>query len=100
MIKISLIRGEFSPLNGEVDVSKLLGDRYDDVVLSCEEPRYKTNGYLERTTANYISNLLPCSYVAKWDGSTEGYHIQNSHVRESPAIIDELRFKVLLCKEK
>jgi hypothetical protein len=98
MIKLSLIHDFFSPSDGELNVDRLIHDHLDDVVLSCNEPRYRVGGDLERASAAYLSKFLPCDYVAKWDESTEGYHKQQNYTRDLPAIIDELRFKVLLQK--
>jgi len=96
MIKISLIKESFSPLDGYLNLERLLNEHHEDVVLSCDEPRYKMGGNLERATAEYISNLLPHGYIAKWDESTEGYHMQRNHAKELPVKIDELRFSVIL----
>ena len=96
MIKISLIKDYFSPLDGDLNVERLLHEHQDDVVLSCDEPRYMMGGHLEQASAEYISRLLPHEFIAKWDGSTEGYHMQQNPTRELPAKIDELRFRVIL----
>ena len=96
MIKISLNKDYFSPLDGDLSLERLLHLRNDDVVLSCDEPLYKIGGNLERASAEYISRLLPHEFIAKWDESTERYHIQQNLTKESPAKIDELRFRVIL----
>lgn len=98
MIKILLLNRYFSPLGGDLNLDKLLRDYQEEVLLSCDEPRNRIGGDLERATAEYLSTLLPHEYVAKWDESTEGYHMQQNDSKELPARIDELRFKVLLQK--
>lgn len=96
MIKISLIKDHFSPLDGNLSLDRLLHEHYDDVVLSCDEPYYKIRGNLERATSEYISRQLPHEYIAKWDESTEGYHKQQNLTKEIPPKIDELRFRIIL----
>lgn len=100
MIQLSLVHDYFSPLDGNLNLDKLLHEHYEDVVLSCDEPRYRMGGRLERMSAAYLSKLLPHDYVVIWDESTEGYHEQHNNIRELPAKIDELRFRVLLQKAK
>lgn len=96
MIKISLINDHFSPLDGDLSLERLLQQHHDDVILSCYEPRYKMGGNLERASAEYISRQLPHEYIAKWDESTERYHMQQNLTKELPAKIDELIFRVIL----
>ena len=96
MIKLSLIKDCYSPLDGDLSLERLLHEHHDDVVLRCDEPRFKTGGYLERAAAEYISRLLPHEYIAKWDKSTEGYHVQQNRIKELPVKIDELKFRVIL----
>ena len=96
MIKLSLINGHFSSLDGDLNLERLLRDRCDDVVLSCDEPRHKMRGHLERASAEFISGLLPHKYIAKWDESTVGSRLKQNLTKELPAQIDELRLRVVL----
>ena len=98
MIKLSLINGKFSLLDGDLNLERLLHEHQDDVMLSCNEPRYKMGGILEQAAANYLSSLLPFGYTTRWDESAVGYSIRKNKKRELPPIIKELRFKVLLQK--
>lgn len=100
MIKLCLLKGHYFSLDDNLSLETLIQNRQDDVLLSCNEPRYMTDGHLERAAAEFLSKLLPHGYVAKWDESTIGYHMMRKHDKELPARIDELRFKVLLQEAK
>ena len=100
MLKLTLINGDYSPLDGNLNLERLLQKHYDDVVLSCDEPFYKVGNGLERESANYLTTLLPHDYQAVWDESEEGYRKQKSSAREMPPRINELRFGVVLQKRQ
>jgi len=96
MINLNLQNDVFSPLTDKCQVETLIQRHYDDVVLHCNEPYYKTGGELEKASAEYITKHLPQDYSAQWDQSTIGYREQNNPIKELPRKISELRFRVLL----
>lgn len=100
MIKLSLRNGCYSSLDGSIDLETLLQKRQDLVLLSCDEPLYRTGGNLEQEAASYLSSLLPLGYVARWDHLEEGYCTSKETVRTLPSMINELRFRVFLQRAK
>lgn len=97
MIKLCLIDGQFSLLDGNPNLDTLMSEENDDVVLSCDEfqPRI---GKLEREAADYVSRLLPYGYRAIWDKSEVSYRNQNVNRKTTNSRISELRFKLILKK--
>lgn len=99
MIKLFLRDDQFSSFYESLDLGLLLKNKHDEVILSCDEPRYKMRGDIENRAVAFLSSCLPRNYHAIWDKKEEGYIIQKNAERRLPPIISELRFGVLL-KEK
>lgn len=99
MIKLFLRDGMYSAFDECIDLRSLLKNKHDEVILSCDEPRYKMRGEIENRTAAFLSSCLPHNYYAIWDKNDEGYIVQKNAERRLPPKISELRFGILL-KEK
>lgn len=97
MIRLCLIDGHISLQDGNSNLDSLMSEKYDDVVLSCDEfqPRI---GKLEREAADYVSQLLPYGYRAIWDESEVNYRNQSVNRKTTNPKISELRFKLILKK--
>lgn len=100
MIKLSLIKGCYSSLDDSLNLDTLLQKRQETVLLSCNEPRYKMGGDLEQGAANYLSSLLPWGYTAKWDNLEECCCLSRKREKTLPAMINSLRFRVILQQER
>lgn len=98
MIRLCLIDGRFSLLDGNSDLDTLMSEEYDDVVLSCDEFQPGI-GRLEKGAADYVSRLLPYGYRAIWDESEVSCRNQNVNRKTTNPRISELRFRVILKRE-
>ncbi len=98
MIRLCLIDGRFSSLDGNLDLETLRINKEDDIVISCDEFHQKI-GNIENAAANYVSSLLPNGFKAQWDGSEVSYRNQRVNSRISNPRISELRFRVILKRE-
>ena len=97
MIKLCLIDGHFSSLDGNLDLDTLRINKEDDVVISCDE-YHPIIGRLENAAANYVTSLLPNGLKAQWDGSDVIIRNKKVDSKESNPMISELRFKIKLNK--
>ena len=97
MIKLCLINGQYSSLEGNLNLDNLMNNKQDDVILSCDE-LFPTIGKLERAAADYITSLLPYGYQAKWDEREVGTRNQKVDPKFSNPRICELRFRLVLKK--
>lgn len=95
MIRLCLINGMYSSLDGNLDLKTLLRDKQDYVILNCDEFR-PAIGKLEKESAAYISSLLPIGCKALWDESEESYHNQKVDPRFTNPRISELKFRLIL----
>ena len=95
MIKLCLIEGRYSLLEGNINLDKLMYNKQDDVILSCDE-LLPPIGKLEKAAADFITSLLPYGYQAQWDESEVGTRNQRVDPKFSNPRISELRFKIVL----
>ena len=98
MIRLCLIDGRFSSLDGNLDLETLRINKEDDIVISCDEYHQRI-GSLENAAANYVSSLLPNDFKVQWDGSEVSYRNQKVNPIISNPKISELRFRVILKRE-
>ena len=97
MIRLCLLDGRFSSLDDNLDLTILMRNRIDDVILSCDE--FLPNiGRLENEAAEYVSSLLPYGFKAQWDENEVGFRNQKVDPKFSNPRINELRFKLILEK--
>ena len=99
MIKLCLIDGVYSSLDGNLDLNRLLMDKQDYVILSCDEFR-PAIVRLENDSAAYISSFLPMGCRARWDESEESFRNQKVDPRFTNPRISELKFRLILEKDK
>ena len=97
MIKLCLINGHYSSLDGAVNLDGLMNNKQDYVVLSCDEYNPPI-GKFEKAAADYISSILPYDYKAQWDESEVCTRNQKVDPKFSNPRISELKFKVVLKK--
>ena len=95
MIKLCLINGQYSSLEGDLNLDNLMNNKQDDVILSCDE-LFPPIGKLERAAADFISSLLPYGYQVKWDEREVCTRNQKVDPRSSNPRISELRFRLIL----